>query len=213
MSTFVIAISGGSGAPYALRLLEVLLSGEQEVKAVVSPAGEKILDIECGVRLRGSIIDKQTTLRKALRIDSSEVGLELYDHKNLAAPISSGSFACDGMVIVPCSGGTMGRIANGISSDLISRAADVALKERRRLIVVPRETPVSEIHLRNMLAVTRAGAIVLPAMPGFYHKPRTISDMVDMIVSRILDHLAVENHIFERWKGEGVSKFLSIDDE
>ncbi len=107
----------------------------------------------------------------------------------------------------------MGRIAGGMSTDLISRAADVALKERRKLIVVPRETPLSEIHIRNMLTVTQAGAVVLPAMPGFYHQPSTISDLVDMIVSRILDHLRVENNIFPRWKGEGVSKFLAVDED
>lgn len=210
--TFVVAISGGSGAPYALRLLDVLLQAEHQVKAVISSAGEKILDIEASVNLEGSLLEKQTLLRNALKIDRSEVGLELYDPKDLAAPISSGSFGHDGMVIVPCSMGMVGRIANGISSDLISRAADVALKERRKLILVPRETPLSEIHIRNMLAVTRAGAVVLPAMPGFYHQPKTIADLVDMVVSRILDHLGAENRIFERWKGEGISKFLAIDE-
>jgi 4-hydroxy-3-polyprenylbenzoate decarboxylase len=213
VSTFTIGISGGSGVPYALRLIEVLLHSDHQVKVVISPAGEKILEIEAGIRLHGSLLDKQTALRKTLHIDEIEVGLELYDHKDLAAPISSGSFPSDGMVIVPCSGGTMGRIANGISSDLISRAADVALKERRKLIVVPRETPLSEIHIRNMLAVTRAGAVVLPAMPGFYHQPKSITDLINMVVSRILDHLGVENRIFERWKGEGISKFLNLDEE
>jgi 4-hydroxy-3-polyprenylbenzoate decarboxylase len=117
------------------------------------------------------------------------------------------------MVIVPCSTGTIGRIANGISTDLISRAADVCLKERRRLIVVPRETPLSEIHLRNMLRLSRAGAVVLPASPGFYHRPGKIADLVDMVVSRILDHLGVENDLFKRWKGDGVSEILSMDED
>jgi 4-hydroxy-3-polyprenylbenzoate decarboxylase len=179
---------------------------------VVSSAGEKILEIEAGVNLKGSLPEKQALLRNALRVDRLEVGLELYDSKDLAAPISSGSFPHDGMAIVPCSMGMLGRIANGISSDLISRAADVALKERRKLVLVPRETPLSEIHIRNMLAVTRAGAVVLPAMPGFYHQPKTIADLVDMVVSRILDHLGVGNRLFERWRGEGVSKFLAMDD-
>jgi 4-hydroxy-3-polyprenylbenzoate decarboxylase len=206
-------MSGGSGAPYALRLLDVLLQAEHQVKAVVSSAGEKILEIEAGLSLHGSLLEKQALLRSALKIDRAEIGLELYDSKDLAAPISSGSFPHDGMVIVPCSMGMLGRIANGISSDLISRAADVALKERRKLILVPRETPLSEIHIRNMLAVTRAGAMVLPAMPGFYHQPKSIADLVDMVVSRILDHLGVENRIFSRWKGEGISKLLAVDDE
>ena len=210
MSTFVVAISGGSGAPYALRLLELLLGAGHRIKVVVSPAGEKILEIECGLELAGSLAEKEAALTSAVGGRQAELALELFHHKDVAAPISSGSFWHDGMVIVPCSGGTMGRIANGISSDLVSRAADVALKERRRLIVVPRETPLSEIHLRNMIAVTRAGGIVMPAMPGFYHHPTTISDMVDMIVSRILDHLDVQNDIIQRWKGDGVS--LSMDD-
>lgn len=212
MSTYVVALSGGSGAPYALRLIELLLRADHQVKAIVSPAAEKILRIESGIELTGSLVDKQESLRNAFHIDQPEVGFELYDHKDVAAPISSGSYTHDGLVIVPCSMGTMGRIANGISSDLVSRAADVALKERRKLIVVPRETPLSEIHIRNMLAVTQAGGIVLPAMPGFYHQPKTIDDMVNMIVSRILDHLDIENNIFDRWKGEGISRFLAMDE-
>ena len=209
MTNIIVGISGGSGAPYALRLLDVLLRAEYQVKVILSPAAEKILALECDVHVDGSLVERQEQLRRALPIEKTEVGLELYDHRDLAAPISSGSFPSSGMVIVPCSMGTLGRIAAGISPDLISRAADVALKERRKLIVVPRETPLSEIHIRNMLAVTRAGAVVLPAMPGFYHRPERISDMVDMVVSRILDQLGITNQIFKRWKGEGVSKFLS----
>lgn len=212
MKTFIVGISGGSGAPYALRLLEILLQSGHAVKAIVSSAGEKVLDLECGVKLEGGVIEKQEQLRGALRIDAAEVGLELYDHKDVAAPISSGSFRADAMVIAPCSMGTLGRIAGGISNDLISRAADVSLKERRELILMPRETPLSAIHIRNMLTVTEAGAIVLPAMPGFYHKPQSIDDLVNMVVSRILDHLGVENKLFERWKGEGISKLLGGDE-
>lgn len=213
MASIIVGISGGSGAPYALRLLEALLRCGRAVKAIVSPAAEKILDIECGIRLDGAIIEKEAQLRRALDVGEGEVPLELYAHDDLAAPVSSGSFPSAGTVIVPCSMGTAGRVANGISSDLISRVADVTLKERRTLIVVPRETPLSEIHLRNLLALARAGAVVLPAMPAFYHRPETIADMVDMIVSRILDRLGVDNDLFARWKGEGVSKFLAVDEE
>ncbi len=138
--------------------------------------------------------------------------VRLFDRMNLAAPISSGSFPCAGMAIVPCSTGTLGRIANGISSSLIERAADVMLKERRRLVVVPRETPLSEIHLRNMLALRQAGADILPAMPAFYHRPRTISDMVDMIVGRILDRLGVENSLFFRWGKDTAAGDVEMDD-
>lgn len=213
MKTFILGISGGSGAPYALRLLEVLLREGHQVKAVISTAGEKVLELECGLKLEGDLMDKQEQLRQALQIDKAEVGLELYQHKNVAAPISSGSYKADAMVVAPCSMGTLGRIAYGISNDLISRAADVSLKERRKLILMPRETPLSEIHIRNMLTVTQAGAIVLPAAPGFYHNPQSIDDLINMIVSRILDHLGVDNTIFKRWKGEGVSRFLAGDED
>jgi 4-hydroxy-3-polyprenylbenzoate decarboxylase len=213
MAVFTVAIAGASGAPYALRLLEALLEAQHDVKLVVSAAGEKILKLECDVELSGSLGERYEQIRRALRTATNEVPLEIFDDKDLAAPISSGSFPMSGMVIVPCSMGTIGRIANGVSTNLISRAADVCLKERRTLIVVPRETPLGEIHLRNMLRLTRAGAVVLPAMPGFYHRPTKIADLVDMVVSRILDHLGVENSIFARWKGEGVSKFLSVDED
>lgn len=212
MSAYVVGISGGSGAPYALRLIDVLLQTDHEVKVIVSTAAEKVLELETGLCLAGPLVDKQEQLRQMLTVDKPEVGLELYGHKDVAAPISSGSFPSAGMVIVPCSMGTLGRIAGGISNDLISRAADVTLKERRKLIVVPRETPLSEIHIRNMLTVTQAGAVVLPAMPAFYHNPRSIADMVDMVVSRILDNLGIGNDIFKRWQGEGLEKFLAMDD-
>lgn len=213
MAVFTIAISGASGAPYAVRLLEVLLDSQHEVKLVVTAAGEKILKLECGIELGGSLNHRYDEIRRALRIAKSEVPLEIFENNDLAAPISSGSFPVSGMAIVPCSMGTIGRIANGISTDLVSRSADVCLKERRKLVVVPRETPLGEIHLRNMLRLARAGAVVLPAMPGFYHRPKEISDLVDMVVSRILDHLGVENKIFDRWKSEGVSKFLSVEED
>ncbi len=199
MAIFAVGITGGSGAPYALRLLNALVASGHEIHAVISPAGEKVLQLESGIRLGKTLREKEDALIRAAEIDRTKNALRLFDPTNLAAPISSGSFKCAGMVIVPCSTGTLGRIANGISSSLIERAADVALKERRRLVVVPRETPLSEIHLRNMLTLRRAGADILPAMPAFYHRPKTIADMVDMIVGRILDRLGVENPLFYRW--------------
>jgi 4-hydroxy-3-polyprenylbenzoate decarboxylase len=198
MSIYAMAITGGSGAPYALRLLQVLLASGHEVHLCISPAGETILQVESGVRPGKSLREKAAVLASA--IETGHAGrLRVFDPANLAAPISSGSFPCAGMVIVPCSTGTLGRIANGISSNLIERAADVMLKERRRLVLVPRETPLNEIQLRNMLTLCRAGADILPAMPAFYHKPRHISDLVDMIVGRVLDRLGVENELFHRW--------------
>jgi flavin prenyltransferase len=200
MACYALGITGGSGAPYAIRLLQALVAAGHDVHAVVSPAGETVLQIECGIRLGATLREKQAVLLGAIQSPQPTPGtLRLFDPMNLAAPISSGSFPCAGMAIVPCSTGTLGRVANGISSNLIERAADVMLKERRRLVVVPRETPLSEVHLRNMLALRQAGADILPAMPAFYHRPRTIADLVDMIVGRILDRLGIENSLFHRW--------------
>ncbi|HXS09092.1 MAG TPA: flavin prenyltransferase UbiX [Candidatus Krumholzibacteria bacterium] len=201
MAVYAVGITGGSGAPYALRLLRVLLDKGHDVHLVISPAGETILQVESGIRVGKTLREKAATIATAIETQH-EARLRVFDPMNLAAPISSGSFACEGMVIVPCSTGTLGRIANGISSNLIERAADVCLKERRRLVVVPRETPLNEIHLRNMLALRQAGADILPAMPAFYHKPRHISDLIDMIVGRVLDRLGVENELFQRWGGD-----------
>ena len=126
---------------------------------------------------------------------------KLYHENDVAAPIASGSFRTDGMVIIPCSTGTLGSISNGISRGLIERSADVILKEKRKLIVVPRETPLSLIHLRNMIRLTEAGGVVMPASPGFYHLPKSVNDLVDMIASRVLQHLGIESHIIKPWKG------------
>jgi len=198
MAVYAVGITGGSGAPYALRLLQALVAAGHEVHVVISPAGETILHIESGITPGKTLREKEAVLTTA--IEARGAGrLRLFDPANLAAPISSGSFQCAGMAIVPCSTGTLGRIANGVSSNLIERAADVMLKERRRLVVVPRETPLNDIHLRNMLTLRQAGADILPAMPGFYHKPRSIADLVDMIVGRVLDRLGVENTLFHRW--------------
>ena len=131
---------------------------------------------------------------------------------DIAAPVASGSFQAAGMAVAPCSMGTLARIATGASTNLIERAADVMIKERRKLVLVPREAPLSEIHLRNMLAVTRAGAEILPASPGFYHGPRTIDDLVDFVAGRILDRLGVENSLMRRWQGAPVVEMASLDD-
>ncbi|HEU4929821.1 MAG TPA: flavin prenyltransferase UbiX [Candidatus Krumholzibacteria bacterium] len=213
MAIFAVGITGGSGAPYALRLLGALTSSGHDVHVVLSAPGEKVLQLESGLKLGRTLREKEAGLIRALESGAEGKGtIRLFDSMNLAAPISSGSFPCAGMAIVPCSTGTLGRIANGISSNLIERAADVMLKERRRLIVVPRETPLSEIHLRNMLTLRQAGADILPAMPAFYHRPRTISDMVDMIVGRILDRLGVENSLFYRWGKDTAADDVEMDD-
>ena len=201
--TFALGITGGSGALYALRTLRELVALGHDVHVVVSPAGEKILQLETGLTLGATLREKEQAFCTAIEAGDSRGTLRLFDRDNVAAPMASGSFASAGMVIVPCSTGTLGRIASGVSSNLIERAADVMLKERRPLVVVPRETPLSEIHLQNMLTLRRAGADILPAMPGFYHKPKTISDLVDMIAGRILDRLGIETDLHPKWGGEG----------
>ncbi len=171
------------------------------------------MQLETGLKVGRTLREKEDALVRALEVGGEGRGsLRLFDPMNLAAPISSGSFPCAGMAIVPCSMGTLARVANGISSNLIERAADVALKERRRLVVVPRETPLSEIHLRNLLALRQAGADVLPASPAFYHRPRTIADMVDMITGRILDRLGVDNSLFYRWGKDTAASDVEMDD-
>ncbi|MGD8413385.1 MAG: flavin prenyltransferase UbiX [Candidatus Latescibacterota bacterium] len=203
MPVYAVGITGGSGAPYALRLLDALLATGHEVHAVISPAGETVVQLETGVNLRGTLREKEAALARAVAADDKPGRLRVFDHQNLAAPVSSGSFPCAGTAVVPCSAGSLGRIAAGISSNLIERAADVALKERRPLVLVPRETPLSDIHLENMLRLRRAGADIVAAMPAFYHRPESVADMVDMIVGRVLDRLGIENSLFHRWGKSG----------
>lgn len=194
MSRFIVAVSGGSGAVYARRLLEVLGRSGHELHLTVSDAARKVIAQELSLNL--NLRDDEDVVRA---LAGANAGITYHHYQNVGAPIASGSFKTDGMVVVPCSMGTVGRIASGVSTGLIDRAADVCLKERRRLILVPRETPYSEIHLENMLRVTRAGAIVLPASPGFYSHPTEIAQLVDFVVSRILDHLGVANELVPRY--------------
>jgi 4-hydroxy-3-polyprenylbenzoate decarboxylase len=191
-----LGITGASGAPYAVRLLSALNESATPVRLILSGYGWRLLEEESG-------ITGEAALRAATG-DWSRV--ELYDPQDRGATPASGSARSRGMVVCPCSMGTLASIAAGTSRNLVERAADVALKERRPLILVPRETPLSVVHLENMLRLTRAGATILPAAPGFYHRPRTIDEMVDFVVARILDHLGVAHGVGKRWKsGEVVS--------
>jgi 4-hydroxy-3-polyprenylbenzoate decarboxylase len=183
-------ITGASGAPYAVRLLRALNDSGTPVRLIVSGYGLRLLAEESG-------IDGIDALRAATG-DWSLV--ELYDSLDRGATPASGSAPSAGMVVCPCSMGTLASIAAGTSRNLVERAADVALKERRPLILVPRETPLSLIHLENMTRLTRAGATIMPAAPGFYHRPKSIEDLVDFVAARILDHLGVEHGIGKRWK-------------
>jgi 4-hydroxy-3-polyprenylbenzoate decarboxylase len=191
----VVAITGASGAPYAVRLLEQLVRARRRVLLIVSSHGQRLLETETDF----TSVD---ALRAHVGVDAWDAVVTVYDDSDRGATPASGSARHAGMVICPCSMGTLSAVAHGSSRSLVERAADVTLKERRPLILVLRETPLSAIHLENMLTVTRAGALVMPAAPGFYHRPKQISELVDFIVARILDHLGVEHQLGHRWGDE-----------
>ncbi len=197
MATYTVAISGASGAPYAHRILETLVKEGHTVYVVISGDGLSILNDETGLNLKGSEMEIQAALDN--HFSAKEGQITYYDESYMYAVIASGSVAVDAMVVVPCSMKTLAGIANGFSSNLIERAADVMIKERRKLVLVPRETPLSAIHLRNMLTVVELGCHLIPAMPAFYHHPKRVSDMVDFIAGRVLDAMGVENELSPRW--------------
>ena len=192
----VMAITGASGAPYAIRLLEQLLVAERKVSLIVSSHGYRLLKTE-------SDVGDLAALRAAVGARKFDVFVTVFDDGDRGAAPASGSSLAGGMVICPCSMGTLASIAAGTSRSLVERAADVALKERRPLLLVTRETPLSLIHLENMRRVTMAGAVVMPAAPGFYHRPTQIADLVDFVVARALDHLGVPNSLAPRWGEAG----------
>ena len=191
----VFAVTGASGAPYAVRILEQLVSAKRPVSLIVSEHGWRLLKVEAGI----SSIDE---LRARVGGKGWDASVTVFDDGDRGAAPASGSALSSGMLVCPCSMGTLSAIALGASRSLIERAADVALKERRKLIVVPRETPLSAVHLENMLRLTRAGGIVLPAAPAFYHSPKKIDDLVDFIAARVLDQLGVPHSLIKRWGSE-----------
>jgi len=197
MAIYTVAISGASGAPYALRLLQVLNKGGHSVYLSISGDGLSIMNDEAGLMLKGSETDIQFSLEKHL--EAKEGQISYFDEDNMYAPIASGSVKVDAMIVIPCSMKTLAALANGFASNLIERAADVSLKEKRKLIIVPRETPLSAIHLRNMLTLAELGCHIIPAMPAFYHHPKRVSDLVDFVVGRVLDSLGIENDLSPRW--------------
>ena len=189
----VLAMSGASGAPYAVKLLQVLCRAGKTVHLTISTSGAQVLREETGLSVALNRFDPSV-------FGDLGTGQLIYHHQSdFNAGIASGSFRTAGMVISPCSMSTLASIAHGITGNLITRAADVHLKERRKLILVPRETPLSLVHLENMASVTRAGAIVLPAMPGWYHQPRSLDDLIGFVVARICDQLGVEVDLMDRW--------------
>jgi 4-hydroxy-3-polyprenylbenzoate decarboxylase len=188
----VMAVTGASGAPYAVRLLEALVAARQPVQLIVSDHGLRLLRTETDI---GTVAE----LRERAGASDWDAHVTVFDDGDRGAAPASGSARSRGMVICPCSMGTISAISQGTSRSLVERAADVVLKERRTLVVVPRETPYSAIHLENMLRLTRAGAVVLPASPGFYHRPTRVAELVDFVVARVLDHLGVVHSIGRRW--------------
>jgi 4-hydroxy-3-polyprenylbenzoate decarboxylase len=192
----VVAVTGASGSIYALRLVEELLAAGRHVTLLATASGLDVLRYETGLDLEGGTRERTLLLRDYF---GGSGQLSHYDAGDLFAPVASGSSAPEAVVIVPCSMGTAGRLAAGVSENLIERAADVALKERRPLVVVPRETPLNTIHLENLLRLARAGAHILPAMPAYYHLPKKVEDLVDYLVGKILDSLGVEHRLFQRW--------------
>lgn len=188
----VMAITGASGAPYAVRLLEALVELQVPTWLIVSSHGWRLLRTESGLA-------NLEALRAHIGAAGWDACVTVFDDNDRGAKPASGSARTSGMVVCPCSMGTVSAIAHGTSRSLVERAADVALKERRRLILVPRETPFSLIHLENLTQVTRAGATVIPAAPGFYHQPTTISEIVDFMVARVLDHLELDHTVGVRW--------------
>jgi 4-hydroxy-3-polyprenylbenzoate decarboxylase len=188
----VLAVTGASGAPYAVRLLELLVKHRVTTWLLISSHGWRLLAEECGV-------EDEAALRKATGEDWTRI--RVFNDTDRGAQPASGSVQTLGMVVCPCSMGTLAAIAHGTSRSLIERAADVTLKERRKLVLVPRETPLSLVHLRNMTQAAEAGAVILPAAPGFYQRPTQVGELVDFIVQRIVDHLGLEIRLLKPWQG------------
>ena len=198
--TVTLAFTGASGMPYGLRLLECLVAAHCRVFLVYSSAAQIVAKQECGLSLPTQ--PREATRQLSERLGARDGQLTVFGREDWMAPIASGSNPADAMAICPCTMGTIGAIAAGLADNLIERAADVMLKERRTLVLVPRETPLSVIHLDNLSRLAHAGAVVLPPSPGFYDRPRAIADLVDFVVARVLDQLAVPHALGPRWGAE-----------
>jgi flavin prenyltransferase len=201
--TITLAFTGASGMPYGIRLLECLLRAGVRVYLLYSQAAQIVSRQEMDLSLPSRAKDAADFF--STRFGAAPGQLQAFGREEWFAPVASGSNPADAMVVCPCTMGTLASIAAGLADNLIERAADVALKEARKLVLVPRETPLSAIHLENMLRLSRAGAIILPANPGFYHHPQTVQDLVDFVVARVLDHVGVEHDLMPRWGESGNS--------
>jgi len=199
LRTVTLAFTGASGMPYGFRLLQCLLQSGMRVYLVYSPVAQIVAKQECDIVLPAQPREAQRALGE--RYEAREAQLLVFGRDDWMAPVASGSNASDAMVICPCSMGTVGALAAGLAENLIERAAVVMLKERRPLVLVPRETPLSSIHLDNLLRLSNAGAVIVPPSPGFYTRPQSIEDIVDFVVSRVLDQLGIANALIDRWGG------------
>jgi len=195
-----VAITGASGVQYGLRLIQCLVAAERQVLVMISRAAQVVIATETDLKMPGSPADQERFLTEQFEAQPGQI--RVFGREQWMAPVASGSGAPSKMVVCPCSTGSLSAIATGASNNLIERAADVALKERRQLILVPREAPYSEIHLEHMLKLTRMGSVVIPASPGFYQRPQTVEDMVDFVVARILNQLQIEQTLLPRWGDE-----------
>jgi 4-hydroxy-3-polyprenylbenzoate decarboxylase len=198
--TVTLAFTGASGMPYGMRLLELLLAGDARVYLMYSQAAQIVAHQEMQLVLPSRAREAEELFSRRFKVEQGQ--LRVFGREDWLAPVASGSNPADAMVVCPCTMGTLAAIAAGMSQKLIERSADVMLKENRKLILVPRETPFSAIHLENMLKLARSGAIILPPNPGFYHHPRDIHDMVDFVVARILDHVGIAHTLMPRWGEE-----------
>jgi 4-hydroxy-3-polyprenylbenzoate decarboxylase len=197
MTTITLAFTGASGMPFGLRLLDCLVQARCHVYLLYSSAAQIVAKQECGLTIPAQ--PREAARLFGERFDAADGQIEAFAREDWNAPVASGSSAADAMAICPCTVGTLGAIAAGLADNLIHRAADVMLKERRKLVLVPRETPLSTIHLENKLRLAQAGAVILPPAPGFYNDPQSIGDLVDFVVARVLDQLGVEHALQPRW--------------
>ncbi|MBW7459043.1 UbiX family flavin prenyltransferase [Paenibacillus sepulcri] len=195
---WVVGITGASGSVYGIRLIEVLLASDVEVHLVVTESGWRVLKEELG----WDTTRRQAALEDKFKAELDEGRLVFHPNANIGATIASGSYRVEGMIVMPCSMGTLASIAHGSSNNLMSRAADVMMKEGRKLLLVPRETPLHAIHLENMLTLARLGVKIIPAMPAFYNGPQTVADMVNFLVGKVLDQLPIEHQLYRRWGDE-----------
>jgi len=197
MNSFIVAISGASGSIYGIRLVEELLKTVDNVYLCISSTSFFIIQTETGIDWSG---DSESETEKKIQEYYSSNKIRFFSESNLAAPVSSGSFVTDGMFVVPCSMKTLSGIAHGYANNLIERAADVVLKERRKLIISPRETPFNQIHLENMLKLKKMGVAIVPPIPAFYQKPKDLNDIVDFVVGKTLDSAGIKHELFKRWE-------------